>query len=59
MEKSVDIVYCTECKYYRKHPSMAAEDAVVCWCEVENFPHTKPIPDGWYCKGGERKNEQK
>ena len=50
-----EVIHCTECKHYRKWDSEYVENAVVTQCMIDNYPINKPIPDGWYCAGGEKK----
>ena len=53
-----EIIHCTECKHYREYDSKYVENAVVVQCMADRYPISETIPDGWFCAGAERKNNE-
>ena len=53
-----EIIRCTECKHYREHDSKYVENAVVVQCMADRYPISETIPDGWFCAGAERKDDE-
>ena len=53
-----EVIRCTECKYYREYDSEYVENAVVVQCMADRYPISETIPDGWFCAGAERKNDE-
>lgn len=53
-----DIIRCTECKHYREYDSKYVENAVVVQCMADRYPISEIIPDGWFCAGAERKDDE-
>ena len=53
-----EIIRCTECKHYREYDSEYVENAVVVQCMADRYPISETIPDGWFCAGAERKDDE-
>ena len=53
-----EIIRCTECKHYREYDSKYVENAVVVQCMADRYPISETIPDGWFCAGAERKDDE-
>ena len=53
-----EIIRCTECKHYREYDSKYVENAVVVHCMADRYPISETIPDGWFCAGAERKDDE-
>jgi len=53
-----EIIRCTECKHYREYDSKYVENAVVVQCMADRYPISGTIPDGWFCAGAERKDDE-
>lgn len=53
-----EIIRCTECKHYREYDSEYVENAVVVQCMADRYPISEIIPDGWFCAGAERKDDE-
>ena len=53
-----EIIRCTECKHYREYDSKYVENAVVVQCMADRYPISEIIPDGWFCAGAERKDDE-
>lgn len=53
-----EVIRCTECKHYREYDSKYVENAVVVQCMADRYPISEIIPDGWFCAGAERKDDE-
>ena len=53
-----EVIRCTECKHYREYDSEYVENAVVVQCMADRYPISETIPDGWFCAGAERKDDE-
>ena len=53
-----EIIRCTECKHYREYDSEYVANAVVVQCMADRYPISETIPDGWFCAGAERKDDE-
>ena len=53
-----EIIRCTECKHYREYDSEYIANAVVVQCMADRYPISETIPDGWFCAGAERKDDE-
>ena len=53
-----EVIRCTECKHYRDYDSEYVENAVVVQCMADRYPISETIPDGWFCAGAERKDDE-
>ena len=53
-----EIIRCAECKHYREYDSEYVENAVVVQCMADRYPISETIPDGWFCAGAERKDDE-
>ena len=53
-----EIIRCTECKHYREYDSKYVENAVVVQCMADRYPISETIPDGCFCAGAERKDDE-
>ena len=53
-----EVIRCTECKHYREYDSEFVENDVVVQCMADRFPISETIPDGWFCAGAERKDDE-
>ena len=53
-----EIIRCTECKHYREYDSEYVANAVVVQCMADRCPISETIPDGWFCAGAERKDDE-
>ena len=53
-----EVIRCTECKHYREYDSEYVENAVVVQCMADRYPISEAIPDGWFCAGAERKDDE-
>ena len=53
-----EIIRCTECKHYREYDSKYVENAVVVQCMADRYPISETIPDGWFCAGAERNDDE-
>jgi hypothetical protein len=54
----LEIIYCKDCKHYREYDSEYVENAVVVQCMADRYPISETIPDGWFCAGAERKDDE-
>ena len=52
------IIRCKDCKHYREYDSEYVENAVVVQCMADRYPISETIPDGWFCAGAERKDDE-
>lgn len=58
---AVTVVRCENCKYLRDHSLDILHRSLPkdqWWCSAENYPENKSIPKGWFCAGGERKEDK-
>jgi len=53
-----EVIRCTECKHYREYDSEYVANAVVVQCMADRYPISETIPDGWFCAGAERKDDE-
>ena len=53
-----EIIRCKDCKHYREYDSEYVENAVVVQCMADRYPISETIPDGWFCAGAERKDDE-
>ena len=53
-----EVIRCTECKHYREYDSEYVKNAVVVQCMADRYPISETIPDGWFCAGAERKDDE-
>ena len=53
-----EIIRCKDCKHYRDYDSEYVENAVVVQCMADRYPISETIPDGWFCAGAERKDDE-
>ena len=53
-----EVIRCTECKHYREYDSKYVENAVVVQCMADRYPISETIPDGWFCAGAERRQDE-
>ena len=53
-----EIIRCTECKHYREYDSEYVKNAVVVQCMADRYPISEIMPDGWFCAGAERKDDE-
>lgn len=59
MDDVAKVVRCEDCKHYRCEESEYVPDAVVVWCADDNYPYSGVMPDGWFCAGGKRREEER
>ena len=55
---AVEVIRCKDCKHYREYDSEYVENAVVVQCMADRYPISETIPDGWFCAGAERKDDE-